>query len=135
MSSNGFNGKLIVWISEKLLIGKTIVKFFDTKKEVPLSTDASERVFSPILSQDGRLRLTTVEINYSNTENVALAIVWGIDSVWILLLVKTFLLKSDHKFLEFIFNTRKKLPKLTSSRILRLIIKSMSYDFDIEYVK
>ena len=44
-----------------------------------------------------------------------------------------FLLKSDHKPLEFIF--RKELPMVTSSSILRWAIKLMAFDFDIMYVK
>ena len=44
-------------------------------------------------------------------------------------------LRSDHRPLEFIFNPRKELPKVTTSRILRWTIGLMAFDFDIEYVK
>lgn len=68
-----------LWINEKNTDRETIVKFFDTIKEVLLSTDESERVLSAFLSQDGHPRLTIVEINYSNIENIALAIVCNTD--------------------------------------------------------
>ena len=48
---------------------------------------------------------------------------------------KKFLLRSDHRPLEFIFNPRKELLKVTTSRILRWAIRLMAFDFDIEYVK
>lgn len=48
---------------------------------------------------------------------------------------KKFLLKLSHKTLEFIFNLRKELPKVTSSRILRWVIKIMTFNLDIVYVK
>ena len=51
------------------------------------------------------------------------------------LLDKKFLLKSDHKPLEFLFNPRKELPRVTSSRILRWAIKIMPFDFDTIYIK
>ncbi len=44
-------------------------------------------------------------------------------------------MRSDHRPLEFIFNPRKELPKVTTSRILRWAIRLMAFDFDIEYVK
>ena len=37
--------------------------------------------------------------------------------------------------LEFIFNPRKELSKVTTSRIIRWAVRLMAFDFDIEYVK
>ena len=51
------------------------------------------------------------------------------------MLGERFLLKSDHRPLEFMFNPRKELPKVTSCRILKWAIKLMAFDFDIIYVK
>ena len=51
------------------------------------------------------------------------------------LIGKKFLLRSDHRPLEFIFNPRKELPKVTTSRILRWPIRLIAFDFDIKYVK
>ena len=48
---------------------------------------------------------------------------------------KKFLLKSDHKPLDFLFNPRKELSRVTLSKILRWAIKTMAFDFDIIYVK
>ena len=51
------------------------------------------------------------------------------------LIGKKILLRSDHRPLEFIFNPRKELPKVTTSRILRWAIRLIAFDFDTEYVK
>ena len=48
---------------------------------------------------------------------------------------KNFLLKSDHKSLEFLFNPRKELSRVTLSRTLRWAIKIMTFDFDFIYFK
>ena len=50
-------------------------------------------------------------------------------------LIGKILLRSDHRPLEFIFNPRKELSKVTISRTLTWAIKLMTFDFDIEYVK
>ncbi len=63
-----------------------------------------------------------------------MAIVWTTKRAQQFLIGKIFL-RSDHRPLEFIFNPRKELPKVTTSRILRWAIKLMAFDFDIEYVK
>ena len=61
---------------------KPVVKIFDPKKNITLTTDASEHSISGILSQEGHpimclsRRLTNTEFNYSNVEKEALAIVW-----------------------------------------------------------
>ena len=58
---------------------KLVVKIFDLKKDITLTTDASEHSISGILSQEGHpitRRLMNTEFNYSNIEKEALAIVW-----------------------------------------------------------
>ena len=65
----------------------------------------------------------------------AFAIVWSMERAQNFWWGKKFLLKSDHKPLEFLFNPRKELPRVKSSRILRWAIKIMAFDFDIIFVK
>ena len=123
------------------LMKKPVVKIFDPKKEVVLTTDASGTAVSAILAQENHpfmylsRKLTKAEMNYSNIEREALAIVWATQRARQFLLGRKFLLKSDHRPLEFIFNPRKELPKMTSARIMRWAIKLMAFDFDILYVK
>ena len=120
---------------------KPIVKNFDSKKDITLTTDATEHSISGILSQEEfpiislSRRLTITKFNYSNIEKETLAVVWRATRAWQFLTGKKFLLRTDHRQLEFIFNPRKELPKVTTSMILWWAIRLMAFDFDIEYVK
>ena len=106
-----------------------------------LTIDASEYSIYGILSQEGHpviylsRRLTNTEFNYSNIEKEALVIEWTIIRARQFLIGKRFLLRSDQRPLEFIFNPRKEFHKVTTSRILRWAIRLIALDFDIEYVK
>ena len=80
-------------------------------------------------------KLSTVECNNSNIENEALAIVWSIERAQNILLGKKFCFKSDHKPLQVLFNSRKALPRVKSSKVLRWVLIIMTFDFDIIYVK
>ena len=103
---------------------KSAVKIFDPEKDITLTPDASEHSISGILSQEGHpiiyssRRLTNTEFNYINIEKEAFAIVWTTSRARQFLIRKKILLRSDHRSLEFIFNQRKELPKVTKSRIL-----------------
>ena len=61
------------------------MKIFDPKKEITLTTDASECAVSVISSQENHpimylsRKLTKAEINNSNIEKEALVIVWSIE--------------------------------------------------------
>ena len=65
-----------------IMTKKPAVKFFDRKRDITLTTDASERSISGILSQKGHpimnllRRLTNTEFDYSNKEKEPLVIVW-----------------------------------------------------------
>ena len=120
---------------------KPVVKNFHPKKDMTLTTDSSEHSIFGILSQEGHLimylsrRLTNTEFNYSNIEKEALAIVRTTTRAGQFLIGKKILFRNDHSPLEFIFDPRKELPKVTTSRIFRWEIRLMAFDFDIEYVK
>ena len=125
---------------KKVLTSKPVLKIFDPKKEVTLTTGVSEHAIATVVSQEGHpimylsRKHLLAECNYSNNENEALAIIWSMERTQNFL-SKKFFVKSDHKPLEFLFNPRKELPRVTSSRILRWAIKIMAFDYDIIYVK
>ena len=118
-----------------------VVQPFDVRKDTVLTTDASEKSVSAILSQDGHpvmylsRRLTDAEQNYSNIEREALAIVWATSRARYYLIGKKFQLRCDHQPLEFIFNPLRQLPKVTSARLMRWALQLSAYDYDILYVK
>lgn len=120
---------------------KSFWKKIDLWKKITLITDTSEHSISGILSQDAHpiiylwIKFTFAECNYSNIEKKTLAIVWMTTCARQFLIENKFILSSDYRQYEFIFNPRKELPKDTTSRILKWAIMLMAFDFDIQYVK
>nr|XP_047146105.1 uncharacterized protein K02A2.6-like [Hydra vulgaris] len=123
------------------LCEEPVVKVYDINQDLELTTDASKKAISGILSQNGHpvlhlLRtLSDAEIRYSNIQREALAIVWSAHRARHFLLGRKFKLISDHRPLEFIFDSNKELPKVTSARILRWAIQMMAFDYEISYKK
>lgn len=123
------------------MASRPVVQPFDPKKITTLTTDASEKAISAIFSQNGHLviylsrKLKQSEQSMSNIEREALAIVWTTQKARHFLLGSEFLLKSDHRPLEFIFHPSKTLPKVTSARIARWALQLTSFDYEIQYVK
>jgi len=123
------------------LVRSPVVQLYDPKKDLTLTTDASERAISAVLSQDNhpifylsRL-LTGSEQNYANIEREALAIVWATCRARQFLLGRHFLLVTDHKPLEFIFDKEKALPKVTSARLMRWALQLSAFDYSVSYTK
>ena len=70
---------------KKALTSKPVIKIFDPKKEVTLTTDASKRAIAAVVSQEDHPimylsgKLPSADYNYSNIEKEALAIVWSME--------------------------------------------------------
>ena len=73
------------------------------------------------------------ERNYSQIEKEALAIVWSIKRLHRYLFAKPFMLVTDHKPLQFIFNPNKSITVMGISRIVRWSIFLSSYVYTIKY--
>lgn len=123
------------------LCSEPLVKPYDLNKEVILATDASKTAIGAILTQEGHpviyvsRSLSKSEMNYSNIERESLAVVWATMRLKHFLLGRQFLIQTDHKPLEFLFDKKKSIPDGTSSRIIKWAIELMPYDFSINYVK
>lgn len=89
-----------------------------------------------VLTQDGKIisyaskGLSDVEKRYSQTEKEALAIVWGIEHFHLYLFGSEFIMTTDHKPLEIIFNNPRSKPP---ARIERWCLRLQPYDFKVEY--
>ena len=91
-----------------IMAKKPVVKVFDPKKAITLTTDASEHSISGMLSQEGHpIMYLNTEFNYSNIAKEALAFVWNNHNSPTIFNWKKFLLRSDHRSLKFIINPRK----------------------------
>ena len=118
-----------------------VVQAFDPAKDTVLTTDASEKSISAIMTQDGHpimylsRKLSNSETNYSNIEREALAVVWATTRARHFLMDKKFTLCCDHKPLEFIFHPNREIPKITTARLARWTILLAAFDYEIMYVK
>jgi len=123
------------------LAASPVVRLYNPAKELTVTTDASEKAISAILSQENHpilylsRSLTAAERNYSNIEREALAIVWTTLRARQFLLGRHFTLISDHRPLEFLFNSEKPIPKVTSARLMRWALHLSAYDYKISYAK
>ena len=117
---------------------KVILPYFDIKAATVLQTDASQKGLGAVLMQHGKpvyfasRALTKTEKNsYQNLEREALATIFGMEKFHYFLYGKQFQLQTDQKPLASIF--RKHLVEV-SPRIQRLVVRSLPYTFDCQWV-
>lgn len=79
--------------------------------------------------------LNQTEMNYSQVDKEALAIVFGVNKFNNYLWGNKFKLKSDCKPLISIFGSKKGIPVLTASRLQRYSVMLSGYDFEISFIK
>ena len=126
--------------SERLLV------HYDSEKPLLLACDASPYGIGAVMShrfEDGSERLIAyasrslapAEKQYSQLEKEALAIVFGIKKFHQFLYGRKFVILSDHKPLQGLFNETKGIPLLASARIQRWALTLSAYDYTIQHKK
>ncbi|MGL5772511.1 MAG: reverse transcriptase domain-containing protein, partial [Bacteroidales bacterium] len=111
------------------------------KKPFILTTDASDTGIGAILTQkddDGHEKmiyaysklLDSPQKNYSVTDKELLAVVKSIEHFRRFLVGKRFILRTDHKALEYMSTC-----KNPTARLLRWALKLQEYDFEIQYIR
>ncbi|MGL5707230.1 MAG: reverse transcriptase/ribonuclease H family protein, partial [Aeromonas sp.] len=106
-----------------------------------LTTDASNYAIGGILSQqnnDGKEEMISAylkwldkaQLNYSVTDKELLAVVKCLEHFRHYLIGKEFLLQTDHKALEYLWNAQN-----PNSRMLRWSLKIQDFNFKIKYIK
>lgn len=78
--------------------------------------------------------LSKSEINYSQIDKEALAIIFGIRKFHQFLYGRPFKLLTDHKPLVSIFGSKKGIPQIAASRLQRWSIILSAYNYEIEFV-
>ncbi len=117
--------------------------YFSEQKDTFITVDASPVGLSAILSQKTKERdddekviayasraLTEPEMHYSQTEKVALAILWGVEHFHLYVNGHEFVLVTDHKPLETIYGSHN---SKTSTRIERWVLRLQPYSFKVQY--
>jgi hypothetical protein len=105
-----------------------------------LTTDWSRAAIGAVLSQvqpDGdehpvafaSRALTSAEQNYAATEGECLAVRWATEKFHYYLHGRHWLLRTDHKALEWLNTAR-----FTNSKLERWAMHLQEYDFDVEYI-
>ncbi|XP_061706699.1 uncharacterized protein K02A2.6-like isoform X1 [Cydia pomonella] len=136
---------------KKLLVSAEVLSHYDPNKQLTLTTDASSRGISGVLTQPGdrsdaggaRERpvayvsrsLNDAERNYSQIDKEALAIVFSLQKLHQFLYGRHFTLRTDHKPLVSIFGSKQGIPAMVASRLQRWAIKLSAYTYNIEYIR
>ena len=125
---------------KKLLTSPPLLQPYSLTEPVTLETDASGTAVAAILTQNKKpvlflsKSLSPAERNWSNIEREAYAIVWAVTKLKQYLCGRHFVIRSDHKPLQFIFAPNTKLPLNASARIGRWAIQLMAYDYSIQHI-
>ena len=76
---------------------------------------------------------TKAERNYSNLQREALAVIFGVKKFHQYLYGRQFILETDHKPLESLFNEKKATPSMAAARIQRWALTLAVYNYTIKY--
>jgi len=131
---------------KELLSNETVLAHYDGRLPLKLAVDASSLGLGAVLSvvtPEGFEKpiayqsrtLTSAEVNYSQIDREALAIVWGVKKFNQYLYGREFTLCTDHKPLLSIFGEKKGLSVFSASRLQRYSLFLSGYKFNIQYVK
>ena len=91
-------------------------------------SDGSEKPVAFALST-----LNRAEINYSQVDKEALALVWGIRKSNHYLYGRRFTLFTDHQALTAMFHHEKGIPAMTAARMQRYALQLAVHDYEIKY--
>lgn len=121
---------------KRQLSNSPVLQYYDRNQPIVLSVDSSKNGLGAVILQNGApvayasKSLTETQCNYAQIEKETLAILFGCQRFHQYLFGTRFLVETDHKPLESIFN--KSLDKVPL-RIQRLLLSLQNYDFSVKY--
>ena len=129
--------------SKSFPMSSRLLVHYDNKTELILECDASQNGLGAVLSHKmedcsqhpisfAPQTLTKAERNFSNLEREALAVIIGQKKFHQYLYDRQFILETDHKPLESLFN-EKATPAKAAARIQRWALTLAAYNYTIKY--
>ena len=127
-----------------MLTSSQLLVHFDPEKDLVLTCDASPYGIGAVLSHcwnDGTEKpiyfasrsLATAEKKYSQLNKEGLAIIYGVKKFHQFLYGRPFVIKSDHKPLQYIFAHDQPVPQLASARLQRWALILGAYNYRLQY--
>lgn len=122
---------------KELLTRAPVLKVFNANEEIIIQCDSSKDGLGACLIQNGQpisfisRSLTKTEKNYAQIEKELLAIVFSFEKYHNFVYGHKVMVQSDHRPLSAIIN--KPMHKITT-RMQRMILKLLKYEFEIKYV-
>lgn len=116
-----------------MLVVAPVLKFFDPKKDIVVSCDASKNGLGACLLQDNHpvafvsRTLTKSEVNYAQIEKELLSVAFSCNRFHQYLYGRRFYIENDHKPLKFILS---KPLASCPPRIQRLMLRLQEYNFE-----
>ena len=124
---------------------KSIVVNYDPQLPIILTCDASPRGLAAYLSQPYSDRdrlvacaskgLTKAQVNYSQIDREAAAIIFGISKFYDYLYAREFTLRTDNKPLSRIFGPNKGIPRMATSRLQNWAHFLSAFSYKIECIR
>ncbi|XP_037930007.1 uncharacterized protein K02A2.6-like [Teleopsis dalmanni] len=131
---------------KNLVIADKCLTHFNPEFGTKLTVDASPIGVGAVLSQvapDGVEKpiefasriLKPVERKYSQLDREAVAILFGVTKFHQYLYGRKFILVTDNKPLQYIFNPKKGIPQMAANRLQRIALALSGYNFQVEHIR
>ena len=130
--------------AKELLKHSNVLIHYNPSLPIKVAGDASNYGICAVISHitpDGQERpilfasqtLTSSECNYSQIEEEALSLVYGVKKFHRYLFGRQFTLLTDHKPLTTIFGPKRGVPTLAAARLQRWALILSTYSYDVEF--
>lgn len=132
--------------AKNILTSNKVLAYYEEGRPLVLSVDSSTYGLGAVLANvysNGSERpvscvsrtLNSAERNYSQLDKEALAIFFGVTKHHQYLFGRSFILRTDHQPLSFIFGKKGGIPQTAASRLQRWAARLSGYNFSVQFVR